>query len=110
MPTLLALTSTNRALLPTVRSSLNVFAPAIVCAPAVTSPRAEALASGMLNVWVEPLEEMPKSVPAVPVANVCVGADVVVRPLRLRRPAPSFTASVSTVQSLPVQDSCHHQQ
>ena len=51
---------------------LNVFTPAIVCVPVVTSPRAVALASGMLKVCVVPVEEIAKSVPAVPTANVCV--------------------------------------
>jgi hypothetical protein len=40
----------------------------------VTNPRAVADALGMLNVCVETELEIAKSVPAVPVANVCVAA------------------------------------
>jgi len=58
----------------------NVLAPAKACAPVVTSPRAVADASGILNVWVVPVEEILKSVPDVPVAKVCVTP---VNPLRL---------------------------
>jgi hypothetical protein len=49
---------------------VNVFAPAKVCVPVVTSPRAELPASGMLKVCVVPLLLIPKSLPLVPVANV----------------------------------------
>ena len=64
---------------------LNVFAPAIVCVPVVTKPLAVADASGMLNVCVVLLEEILKSVPEVPVANVCV---VPVNPFKLVMPEP----------------------
>jgi hypothetical protein len=53
----------------------NVLAPANVCVPVVTSPRAEALASGILNVCVVPTELIAKSVPVVPVENVCVAPE-----------------------------------
>ena len=45
-----------------------------------SSPRFVTEAVGMLNVWVLPLDTIPKSVPVVPVAKVWVDA---VRPLRL---------------------------
>ena len=44
----------------------NVFAPAIVCVPVVTNPRAVALASGKLNVCILPELTILKSVPVVP--------------------------------------------
>lgn len=52
--------------------SEKVFAPAKVCAPVETRPRAEPDAFGMLNVWADPLEEIAKSLPDVPVAKVWV--------------------------------------
>ena len=62
-----------------------VLAPAMVWAPVVTTPLAVAEASGILNVWVEPEEEILKSVPVLPVANVWV---VAVRPFKLVMAAP----------------------
>ena len=44
------------------------------------APLAVADASGILNVWVEPEETILKSVPVLPVANVCVAP---VSPFRL---------------------------
>jgi len=58
--------------------SVKVFAPRKLWAAIVTNPRLEVDAEGILNVWVVPLEEILKSAPVVPVANVCV---VPVRPL-----------------------------
>src|SRR5664279_1082941 len=58
---------------------VKVLLPAIVCEPAVMTPRAVAEASGILKVWVEPDDTILKSVPEVPGAKVCV---VAVRPLR----------------------------
>ena len=52
----------------------NVFVPAIVCVPVVISPLLLDDASGMLNVCVLVEDEILKSVPDVPVANVCVDA------------------------------------
>src|SRR4051812_45280546 len=62
-----------------------VFAPAKVWAPVVTSPRADAPASGILKVCVVPVEAILKSVPVVAVANVWV---VPVNPFRLVMAAP----------------------
>lgn len=52
----------------------NVFVPAIVCVPVVINPLLLDDASGMLNVCVLVEDEILKSVPDVPVANVCVDA------------------------------------
>jgi hypothetical protein len=52
----------------------NVFVPAIVCVPVVINPLLLDDASGMLNVCVLVEDEILKSVPEVPVANVCVVA------------------------------------
>ena len=52
----------------------NVLPPAKVCVPVVTAPLADAPASGILKVCVEPDDPMLKSVPDVPVANDCVAA------------------------------------
>lgn len=58
----------------TVTADENVFPPASVWAPVVTTPRAVALASGRLKVCVDVADAMLKSVPVVPTANVCVVA------------------------------------
>jgi hypothetical protein len=50
----------------------NVLEPAKLCVPVVTTPRAVAEASGRLKVYVPLEEEMPKSVPEVPVAKLSV--------------------------------------
>ena len=52
----------------------------------VTTPRAEAEASGMLKVCAAPDEDILKSVPEVPVAKVCV---LPVNPFRLVIPDPA---------------------
>src|SRR5215831_20852857 len=44
---------------------VKVFWPRKLCVPVVTNPRFEVDAEGMLNVWVVPTEEIPKSVPLV---------------------------------------------
>ncbi len=56
----------------------NVFTPANTWAPVDTSHRAVREALGRLNVWTFPTEEILKSLPAVPIANVWVTP---VRPL-----------------------------
>ena len=68
-----------------VGAAENVFAPAMVWAPVVTRPLADAPASGILKVWVVLADEILKSVPLVPVAKVCVLA---VNPFRLVMSAP----------------------
>jgi hypothetical protein len=45
---------------------VSVLSPANVCVPVETTPRAEAPASGMLMVCVEPTEEIETSLPEVP--------------------------------------------
>ena len=70
---------------------VNNFAPKNVCAAIVTNPRFAAEAEGMLNVWVVPLEEILKSAPEVPTANVCV---VPVSPFRLVIPVAGGEAHV----------------
>ena len=62
-----------------------VLLPAMVCAPVVTRPLAVAEASGILNVWAEPEDEIAKSVPVVPVAKVWV---LLVKPFKLLMAAP----------------------
>lgn len=52
----------------------NIFAPARVCPPVVTNPRAEVPASGILKVWVSVRDEMLKSLPEVPTINDCAPA------------------------------------
>ena len=64
-----------------------VLLPAMVCAPVVITPLAVAEASGILNVWAEPEDEILKSVPVVPVANVWV---LPVNPFKLVMAAPSL--------------------
>jgi len=71
--------------------SVNSFAPKKVCAAVVTRPRFEAEADGILKVCVVPLEDIPKSVPDVPVANVWV---VPVKPFRLVIPVAGGLAHV----------------
>ena len=44
----------------------------VIQSAADINPRLVDVAFGMLNVWVEPDDEMLKSVPSVPVAKVCV--------------------------------------
>lgn len=56
---------------PTAVLPLKVLFPAMVWAPVVITPRAVADASGRLNVWVVPEDDMAKLVPLAPVANVC---------------------------------------
>ena len=69
-----------------------VFAPAKVCVPVVTSPRAVAEASGKLNVCVVPEEAILKSVPVVDVANVCVAP---VKVFKVVMPEPVASAAHS---------------
>ena len=70
----------------------NVLTPAIVCAWVVTKPVAPDPAYGMLKVCVEVEEDILKSVPEVPVANVCVDA---VKPLSEVKPeAPEPTSKL----------------
>ena len=67
-----------------------VLAPAKVWVPVVTKPRTVAEASGILNVWVVPEEEMLKSAPDDPVANVCVAPD---KPPKVVMPLPAAAHS-----------------
>ena len=69
--------------------------PAIVCAPVVTKPLAVAEASGILKVCVLVEEAILKSVPEVPVANVCV---VAVRVFNDAIPVPEGTAKVPSAR------------
>ena len=48
-------------------SFVNVLIPANDCANVETKPVAPVLAIGMLNVWVEPTDDMLNAVPEVPV-------------------------------------------
>ena len=54
----------------TVTSLENVLEPANVCVPVVTKPLLEPEASGMLNVCDDPEDEILKSLPELPTANV----------------------------------------
>ena len=66
------------------------------------APRAVSEASGMLNVCVDPTEDIPKSSPAVPVAKVCTAPDI---PLIDTSPAPSTSIilpAASSASTLPL--------
>ena len=68
------------------------MAPAIVCDEVVIIPEEPEPATGMLNVCVEPMDTILKSVPEYPVANDCV---VFVNPLSDEMPVPmAFNVTV----------------
>lgn len=80
----------------TVRASwlLSVFAPANVCVPVVTRPRADAPASGIAKVKVLALPAIVKSVPVVAAAKVTAGPVCAppVGPVILVMPMPATPA------------------
>ena len=88
---------------PTI-ADVKVFWPAIVCAKVVINPVDPELATGILNVWVEPEELMLNTLPEVPVAKYWL---LSVMEFKFVNPDAALETVMATQLKLPIVSDCN---